>query len=102
MPRYDLLDARPYNRFTVQTSRGCPWRCDFCASTVMLSQRYRKRPVEHVIRDIRAIDRMDHEMHVGLSSYGLPAAAGKLTQLNPMPAGAHRDPNTSRRSHPLC
>jgi radical SAM superfamily enzyme YgiQ (UPF0313 family) len=58
VPRYDLLDHRPYNRFTVQTSRGCPWRCDFCASTVMLSRRYRKRPVEHVIRDIEAIQRL--------------------------------------------
>ena len=56
IPRYDLLhDARPYNRITVQTSRGCPWRCDFCASTVMLGRPYRKRPVEHVVRDIRAI-----------------------------------------------
>jgi radical SAM superfamily enzyme YgiQ (UPF0313 family) len=55
IPRYDLLEDRPYNRFTVQTSRGCPWRCDFCASSVMLSQRYRKRPVEHVARDIRAV-----------------------------------------------
>jgi radical SAM superfamily enzyme YgiQ (UPF0313 family) len=58
VPRYDLLGERPYNRFTVQTSRGCPWRCDFCASTVMLSRRYRKRPVEHVIRDIEAIKRV--------------------------------------------
>jgi radical SAM superfamily enzyme YgiQ (UPF0313 family) len=58
VPRYDLLENRPYNRFTVQTSRGCPWRCDFCASNVMLSQRYRKRPVEHVIRDIRAIQQL--------------------------------------------
>ncbi len=55
IPRYDLLGERSYNRFTVQTSRGCPWRCDFCASSVMLSQRYRRRPVEHVVRDIRAI-----------------------------------------------
>jgi radical SAM superfamily enzyme YgiQ (UPF0313 family) len=55
VPRYDLLADRPYNRLTVQTTRGCPWRCDFCASTVMLSERYRKRPVEDVIRDIRAI-----------------------------------------------
>ena len=58
IPRYDLLGDRPYNRFTVQTSRGCPWRCDFCASTVMLGRRYRKRPVEHVIRDIRAIAKL--------------------------------------------
>lgn len=55
VPRYELLGNRPYNRFTVQTSRGCPWRCDFCASNVMLSQRYRKRPVVDVIRDIRAV-----------------------------------------------
>jgi radical SAM superfamily enzyme YgiQ (UPF0313 family) len=55
VPRYDLLKNRLYNRFTVQTTRGCPWRCDFCASTVMLSEKYRKRPVDHVIRDIDAI-----------------------------------------------
>jgi radical SAM superfamily enzyme YgiQ (UPF0313 family) len=55
VPRYDLLGTRPYNRFTVQTSRGCPWRCEFCASNVMLGQRYRKRPVGDVIRDIEAI-----------------------------------------------
>jgi radical SAM superfamily enzyme YgiQ (UPF0313 family) len=54
-PRYDLLDNRPYNRFTVQATRGCPWRCDFCASNVMLGRPYRKRPVEQIIRDIRAI-----------------------------------------------
>lgn len=55
VPRYDLLGSRPYNRFTVQTTRGCPWRCDFCASNVMLRLPYRKRPVEHVVRDIRAV-----------------------------------------------
>ncbi len=55
VPRYDLLSDRPYDRFTVQTSRGCPWRCEFCASGVMLSERWRKRPVEAVVRDVEAI-----------------------------------------------
>ncbi|MCG3150435.1 MAG: hypothetical protein PCFJNLEI_03921 [Verrucomicrobiae bacterium] len=58
VPRYDLLGDRPYNRFTVQTTRGCPWRCEFCASNVMLGQPYRKRPVWDVIRDIGAIQQM--------------------------------------------
>ncbi len=58
VPRYDLLGDRPYNRFTVQSTRGCPWRCDFCASTVMFSDKYRKRPVPDVIRDIEAILRV--------------------------------------------
>jgi len=55
VPRYDLLEGRPYNRFTIQTSRGCPWRCEFCASTVMLQRPYRKRPVELVGRDIDSV-----------------------------------------------
>jgi radical SAM superfamily enzyme YgiQ (UPF0313 family) len=58
VPRYDLLGKRPYARFPVQTTRGCPWRCDFCASNVMLNEPYRKRPVSEVIRDIRAIRRL--------------------------------------------
>jgi radical SAM superfamily enzyme YgiQ (UPF0313 family) len=58
VPRYDLLADRPYNRFTVQTARGCPWRCDFCASNVMLRQAYRKRPVADIVRDLGAITRL--------------------------------------------
>lgn len=67
VPRYDLLAGRQYNRFTVQTSRGCPWRCDFCASTVMLSKTYRKRPVEHVRRDIEALKRFRKRPFVELA-----------------------------------
>ncbi len=58
LPRYDLLANRPYRRYPVQTSRGCPWRCDFCASSVMLRQSFRKRPVAHIIRDIREIQKL--------------------------------------------
>ncbi|MCA9190277.1 MAG: B12-binding domain-containing radical SAM protein [Planctomycetales bacterium] len=52
IPRYDLLQNRPYTRYPVQTTRGCPWRCEFCASNVMFNHPYRKRPVQQVMRDI--------------------------------------------------
>jgi len=58
VPRYDLLGDRPYNRYTAQTTRGCPWRCEFCASTVMLQAPYRRRPVDQVVRDIAAVQRL--------------------------------------------
>jgi radical SAM superfamily enzyme YgiQ (UPF0313 family) len=58
VPRYDLLATDRYSRFPVQTTRGCPWRCDFCASNVMLGQPYRKRPVADVVRDVQAIRRL--------------------------------------------
>jgi radical SAM superfamily enzyme YgiQ (UPF0313 family) len=55
LPRPEWQTAPHYNRFTVQTTRGCPWRCEFCASNVMLGRPYRKRPVWDVVRDIGAI-----------------------------------------------
>lgn len=55
MPRFDLLDPGNYNRITVQTSRGCPHRCEFCASSILLTPHYKVKPVEKVIDEIHAI-----------------------------------------------
>ncbi len=55
IPRYDLLDPDRYNRLTVQTQRGCPWRCEFCASSVLLSPRYKLKPPHKVGEEIRAM-----------------------------------------------
>ena len=55
MPRFDLLDPAKYNRITVQTSRGCPHKCEFCASSILLTSRYKIKPVEKVIAEIREI-----------------------------------------------
>lgn len=58
MPRFDLLDPQRYNRLTVQTQRGCPWRCQFCASSIMLTQRYKLKPIAKVIDEIHAIKKV--------------------------------------------
>lgn len=55
MPRFDLLDPAKYNRITVQTSRGCPHKCSFCASSILLTSRYKLKPIEKVIAEIHAI-----------------------------------------------
>jgi len=55
-PRYNLVDFRRFSRFktfAVQTSRGCPFRCDFCAERFYLGRTYRFRPVSEVVEEIK-------------------------------------------------
>ncbi|MHC4126704.1 MAG: B12-binding domain-containing radical SAM protein [Planctomycetota bacterium] len=52
LPAFELLDIDRYNRLTVQTSRGCPWRCSFCAGSPLLTGRYKQKPVDKVLREI--------------------------------------------------
>ena len=55
MPRFDLLDTSRYNRLTVQTQRGCPWNCEFCAASVRLSPKFKVKPVPKVIAELQRI-----------------------------------------------
>ena len=55
MPRFELLDIDRYNRLTMQTQRGCPLRCEFCAASMRISPTYKTKPVDRVMAEIRAI-----------------------------------------------
>lgn len=52
VPAYDLLDPKKFKRIPVQTSRGCPHRCEFCANSVLWSPRHRQKTVEQVLAEI--------------------------------------------------
>jgi radical SAM superfamily enzyme YgiQ (UPF0313 family) len=53
-PRYDLLRGLQHNRITVQTTRGCPRDCAFCAASLRLGGAYQRKAVALVIEEIRA------------------------------------------------
>ncbi len=57
LPRRDLLDPKGYVIFnSVQTTRGCPFNCNFCSVTTMSGVKYRFRPVENVLEELRTLD----------------------------------------------
>lgn len=58
LPRYDLMNRPTLGIWRpVQATRGCPFTCSFCSITSFFNQSYRKRPVDQVIRDVRAAKR---------------------------------------------
>ena len=48
-----LSKKRMFNLIPLQTSRGCPYDCDFCCVTDIFGKKIKLIPVEHVVRDIR-------------------------------------------------
>jgi radical SAM superfamily enzyme YgiQ (UPF0313 family) len=55
-PRYDLIPFHKYRyrAVPVQTTRGCPHDCSYCTVTSFYGGRYRFRPVEEVIEELKA------------------------------------------------
>ncbi len=53
IPRRELLHRSAYFFVnTIQTTRGCPFDCEFCAVTSFYGRTYRVRPVEDVTSEI--------------------------------------------------
>jgi radical SAM superfamily enzyme YgiQ (UPF0313 family) len=62
LPRWDLLNKcyRPFFK-VIETSRGCPNRCEFCSVPIINGKRYRLRPLEEVDRELSQIIRKEGE-----------------------------------------
>jgi len=60
VPRYDLLNLKRYKLLNIpsQTTRGCPFACNYCEVTQVYGGRYRHRPVDEVIHEIQEIRRL--------------------------------------------
>lgn len=73
-PAYDLVNKRDYLYCNViSTSRGCPFHCDFCYNSCNeYSSFYINRPVEDVIKDIKAIGKK-HIMFIDDNFIGNPS-----------------------------
>jgi len=54
IPKYELLDISKYNRLTIQTTRGCPLHCSFCAASRTISS-YKKKPIEQIEKELNKI-----------------------------------------------
>lgn len=54
IPRFDLLGDRPRPRLTLQTQRGCPLACEFCAASRLLGP-FREKPLASIGAELAAL-----------------------------------------------
>ncbi len=51
-PRFDLLKLDRYASVSMQFSRGCPYRCDFCDIIVMFGRKPRTKSLEQIGKEL--------------------------------------------------
>lgn len=57
-PRFDLLKLDRYQAVSLQFSRGCPYRCEFCDIIVMFGRKPRVKSMEQVGRELDELRRL--------------------------------------------
>jgi radical SAM superfamily enzyme YgiQ (UPF0313 family) len=61
VPDYSGFSEKSRKEFlagVVQTSRGCPFNCDFCSVHVYLGHKMRYKPTDHVLQEVEQLHRM--------------------------------------------
>jgi len=79
--RRELVRPKDYVLWkTVQTTRGCPFRCTFCSVHKFFGGRYRMRPVPEVIEEVRALPPQGPLILVDDNIFGNRARAQELIE----------------------
>jgi radical SAM superfamily enzyme YgiQ (UPF0313 family) len=51
-PRWDALPVERYGSLAIQTTRGCPFDCEFCDIIVLFGRKVRMKPVDRVLEEV--------------------------------------------------
>ena len=55
IPRYDLVSTSDYWSVSIQTTRGCPYLCEFCDIITLYGRKPRVKDVAQVIEELRFV-----------------------------------------------
>ncbi|MGA7578330.1 MAG: B12-binding domain-containing radical SAM protein [Desulfobaccales bacterium] len=58
IPRFDLLRLKDYAAYTIQTSRGCPFECEFCDVISLFGRLPRYKTPKQVIAELETLYRL--------------------------------------------
>ena len=70
LPRHDLVKSEKYVINQVQTTRGCPFDCEFCSVKVFSGQQFRLKKIDRIIEEIKSLK---DSYHINVFGYKLKA-----------------------------
>ncbi len=80
VPRHELVDFGRFYMGSVQTSRGCPFECEFCDVIIYLDRRQRHKAPEQVVKELEALYEMGYR-DAFLCDDNLTAHRGKSARI---------------------
>lgn len=71
-PRYELLTSKNYKMVWIQSSRGCPFDCEFCVASKIYGVKFRHKDISQVIGEIAAVRKIwKNSVKIGFSDDNL-------------------------------
>jgi radical SAM superfamily enzyme YgiQ (UPF0313 family) len=58
IPRFDLLRIKDYAHLAIQTTRGCPFDCEFCDVVNLFGRKPRHKTIQQVIAELETLRRL--------------------------------------------
>jgi radical SAM superfamily enzyme YgiQ (UPF0313 family) len=55
VPRFDLVSPRDYLSVSLQTTRGCPFKCEFCDIITLYGRKVRVKSVPQVVTEVTRV-----------------------------------------------
>jgi len=67
IPRYDLLKGKNHSIIWINTSRGCPYDCEFCSVVNLFGKKCRHKTVSQITNEIKFIQKEFKRIFIGFS-----------------------------------
>jgi radical SAM superfamily enzyme YgiQ (UPF0313 family) len=64
IPRFDLLKPDDYLSISIQTTRGCPFDCEFCDVVSLFGRKVRTKKPEQVMAELETLYRLRGVQHI--------------------------------------
>ncbi len=71
---YKAIELKGYNRFECITSRGCPFKCDFCSVNNITGKIFKKKEIQKIIAEVNSLNKLNgnfNRIHFLDDNFGL-------------------------------